>query len=633
MRSSDYRTWILLWIILIVVHRVDAQEISGDNPSILKHLSMEELMNVEVTSVSKRPEKLLEVASAIQVITQEDIYRSGATCLPEALRLAPNLQVAQLSSQHWIIGARGFNAAFANKLLVMIDGRTVYSPLFAGVFWDAQQVLLEDVERIEVISGPGGTLWGANAVNGVINIITKTAEESQGFYASIAAGSMMRTYGAIRYGGKINSKLHYRIFTRFVDRDNTLTTTGEDNPDNWGVAQTGFSVGWNPSQVSTFSFQGNVYSGIEKTLPDDSHIDGQNILAKWNYTFSEKSEMSLQFYFDRTWRKDIPSTISDELKTYDMEFQHRTALGRNHRLLWGLGYRLMDDKTINATPIIGLVPRDRVMDLFSVFLQDEIRLLDQLRLTLGSKVQHNEFSGLEVQPSVRLVSTLKKNTLWAAVSRAIRAPSRIDVDYYLPTYELPDDVPHVAGGPNFDSEKVISYELGYRVQPTKNLSFSIATFYSCYDDLYSVEARPGTQVYEIQNGVKGTSRGFEFFATAQMLEGWRLRGGYTYFYKELEPKPGRIADPASLGNDPEHQVIIQSMANLSKSFQLDATLRYVDKRPVPYISDYITADARIAWITKHWEVAVVGQNLFKDKHIEYLATIPRSAYLKITCRF
>jgi len=601
----------------------------------LKKLSMEELMNIEVTSVSKRPEKLTEVASAIQIITQEDIRRSGATSLPEALRLAPNLQVAQFNSYGWIISARGFNSIFSNKLLVMIDGRTVYSPLFAGVSWDAQNVVLEDVDRIEVISGPGGTLWGANAVNGVINIITKNAAKTQGLYVSAAGGTYLRNLVEARYGGNIGSKLFYRVYAQHFDRDNTFLENGDKNADKWGLTQSGFRMDWNASGNNTVSVQGNFYGGKEKTVPSHSTIDGQNVLAEWKHTFSEKSDFILQAYFDRTWRRDIPSTFSDELETYDIDFQHHFLIGKRNDILWGAGYRFMRNNILNSTEFVGFLPNRRNMDLFSAFVQDEIMLVpDRFKFTIGTKLQHNIFSGLEIQPSARLAWTPdEKQTIWGAISRAVRAPSRIDVDYHIPTYPVGPNVPNVAGGPNFDSEKLVAYELGYRVQPTSKLSLSLAAFYNEYDDIYSVEVLPGTQTYQIQNGIKGHSFGAELSGTLQVAQRWRLRGGYTYFYKELKNKPGHSFDPSSLGNDPKNQGLLQSMLNLPANFQLDITSRYVTNHPKPYIAEYFTFDTRLAWLYKHWEFSVTGQNLWEDKHQEFGLEIPRSVYGKLSCRF
>lgn len=625
----------LITVLILLPKVVFSQEVANlPSPGELKKLSVEELMNIEVTSVSKRPEKLTEVASAIQVITHEDIHRSGATSIPEALRLAPNLQVAQLNSSAWIISARGFNAPFSNKLLVMIDGRTVYSPLFAGVFWDVQSVLMEDIDRIEVISGPGGTLWGANAVNGVINIITKKTSDTKGLYAEGGAGSYLRAFGGLRYGGNISSNLSYRVYAQYAARDPTFLPDGKDNSDKWGMGQSGFSLDWNPDEKNAVTAQGNFYNGVSKTIPSESTVDGQNILGRWSHVFSEQSNLSLQVYFDRTWRRDIPTTISDELETYDIDFQHRFMLRPRHNILWGGGYRFMHNETLHSTPFLGLLPPTRNMKLFSSFIQDEIALVpDRLRLILGTKLQHNNFSNFEWQPSARVAWTAARNTLWGAVSRAVRAPSRIDVDYYLPTYPVPPNSLSVAGGPNFTSEKVIAYEVGYRVHPSTQLSLSLAAFYNVYKDLYSVEALPGTFTYQIQNGTQGKSRGVEFSGTYQLIPNWRLRGGYTHFHKDLENKPGRVYDYSDLGYDAENLLLLHSMLDLPGNFQFDLTVRYLDRLKKPKIPDYFTFDSRIAWTYHHLEISVVGQNLWEARHREISFQIPRTIYAKLACRF
>jgi iron complex outermembrane receptor protein len=608
-------------------------------PGNIKKMSLEELFNLKVTSVSKRSEKLSEVASAIQVITREDIIRSGATNIPEALRLSPNLQVAQIRGSEWIISARGFNAAFSNKLLVLINGRTVYSPLFAGVFWDAQNVLLEDVDRIEIISGPGGSLWGANAVNGVINIITKSSKDTKRLYLSAAAGSFLQQSYEARYGGQISSKLSYRIFAQHFNSDNTFIASGKGNSDSSNFTQAGFRVDYDISAKSNLAIYGNVYYGVEKTSPSKSTYDGQNILARWTKNLSDKSDIALQVYVDRTWRHDIPSTISDQLNTYDFDFQHNLAIGNRNKFLWGVGYRFMVDETQHSTPFVGFLPNDRNMELFTGFAQDEIEIVPgKWKLTAGAKLQHNTFSGFEVQPSVRIAWTPNEsNTIWAAVSRAIRAPSRIDVDYHIPTYPVPPTSLSIDGGPNFVSEKVVAWELGYRVSPGNNVSLSLAAFYNQYNDLYSVELLPGTLTYQIQNGVKGHSMGVEFSGNYQVCKSWRVRGGYTYFYKKLENKPGHFFDYSSLGIDPKNQFLLQSILNLPAGFQLDIVGRYIDSLPVtansPHIPSYITADARVAWQYKKIEISFVGKNLFEDRHTEIATSfIPRNFYIRLLCR-
>src|SRR5437773_5968670 len=370
-------------------------------PSELKKLSLEELLTIEVTSVSRRPEKLAETASAIQVITQEDIHRSGVTSLPEALRLAPNLQVAQVNSHDWAISARGFNNTLANKLLVMIDGRAVYTPLYAGVFWEVQNVLLEDVDRIEVVSGPGGTLWGANAVNGVINIITRSAKDTQGLLVTGGGGSLLQDFGAVRYGGAAGSNFFYRIYGQRFDRNNSVLANGNNARDQWDMTQGGFRTDWFPSDANTVTFQGDSYAGSEQGAPADTKVDGQNAVGRWTHAFSQESELQVQMYFDRTWRK-IPNQLAEDLKTYDLDFQHRFACGERQTIVYGAGYRLMQDRVKN-TPAISFLPPNRDLQLFSGFVQDEITLVpERLKFTIGTKLEHNDFSGWEIQPSARL---------------------------------------------------------------------------------------------------------------------------------------------------------------------------------------------------------------------------------------
>lgn len=604
-----------------------SQEPDTLSPAEIKKLSVEELMNIEVTTVSKIPQKLTEVASAIQVITRQDILRSAATSVPEALRLATNLQVNQLSARHWVISSRGFNATFSNKLLVMIDGRTVYSPLFAGVFWDAQNVLLEDVERIEVVSGPGGTMWGANAVNGIINIITKGAGNAQGLFLSAAYGSRLQHLAEARYGGRLGPELSYRVYGRTVKRNHTTLQTGQENTDEWGHTQAGIDLEWVPSEADKLRIQAEYYAGKETDHSAPSSIDGQHVMGTWKHAFSDRSELVLQGYADRTWRLDIPGTVSDELYTYDLDVQHHLRLANRHRLIWGAGYRLMDDHTNNLTSFVGFVPKDRKMHLASAFVQDEIPLAgERLNLILGTKLQHHSFTGFEWQPSARLSYIPKDRQLvWAAVSRAVRAPSRIDVDYYLPVPPVPPGSPRVAGGPDFTSEKLLAWELGYRTQPMAGLSVSLSTFYNVYDDLYSVEALPGTVTYQIRNGSRGTSFGAELSANYVFTSYWSMRGGYTFFHKNLENKPGNASDPRLLGNlgtDADNQAMLQSAFNVTRNLQVDLLARYLDYLPANLynarVPSYVSLDTRIAWqYGKRLELSLNGQNLLQKRHLEF----------------
>lgn len=608
------------------------------SPTELKKLSVKELMDIDVTLASRTPQKLTESASAIQVLTGEDIRRSGATNIPEALRLIPNLQAAQLLSDAWIISSRGFNTTFANKLLVMIDGRTVYTPLFGGVIWDQQNVLLEDVDRIEVVSGPGGTLWGANAVNGVINIITKSAKDTKGLYASVSAGSFLKDNAAIRYGGKIGEKLSYRVYGQHFNYGPTIQPNGKDTTDAWGVTQGGFRMDWEASAANNYTLQSDIYGGKRKTSGGNSTLNGQNILGRWTHTISNESDIKLQLYYDRYYRNDIPSTGSDKLQTVDLDFQHRFPLPYQS-FLWGIGYRIAEDEAIYRTIYTGILPPKKNLNLFNGFVQDEISLWQSVKLTVGTKLTHYTYAGFDLQPSARLAWNLhQKSTIWAAVSRAVRTPSRFDVDYYLPTYPVPPTSPSVTGGPDFVSEKLTAYELGYRLKPNNRSSFSVSTFYNIYHDLYSVEALPGTLTYQIQNGSEGKSWGAEFSANYQLTDNWRLRGGYTYFDKDLHAKEGHTFNPDYLGNDAKNRAVLQSILDLPLHISVDVAARYMSGLPktiaTEQVPSYVTFDARLAYTFKQFEMALVGQNLCKERHTEYgILNIPRSVYAKISARF
>jgi len=606
-------------------------------PRDIKKLSVEELMNLEVTLVSRTPEKISEAPSAIQVITSEDIRRSGATNVPDALRLVPNLQVSQLSSSVWIISARGFNNIFSNKLLVMIDGRTVYTPLYAGVLWDQHNVLLEDIERIEVVSGPGGTLWGANAVNGIINIITKHTSETQGLYAYAAAGTFLKDQAAVRFGSKINDKISYKIYARHSDHGATKSATSNDNKDDWSMSNASFRMDWNPTKKNAYTVQGDYYDGNRNAPKDRSPQNGQNILARWTRTISDASDLTLQVYYDRYYREDAPTSSYDKINTVDIDFQHRLPLGRRNNFIWGAGYRYARDDA-NFPPAGGITPRFKRLDLYSAFVHDEFSLARNVMLSFGTKILHNVYTGLEWQPDVRLAWVNKGSTLWASISRAVRTPSRLDVDYFLPLTPQPPTTPSVAGGPNFISEKLVAYEAGYRFLPNALSAFSVSLFYNVYTDVYSVEALPGTVTYQIQNGSEAKSWGAEFSGNYQVTKSWRLRGGYTFFKKDLYAKPGHVFVPDYLGNDARNIGVLQSILDLPLNLQLDIAGRYVDQLPAtfatPDIPSYFTYDARVAWVHKGFELSIAGQNLAHNKHLEFGSFyMPRSMYAKITARF
>jgi iron complex outermembrane receptor protein len=588
------------------------------SPGALKMMSLEQLMAVEVSSVSRRPERLSEAASAIQVITREDIRRSGATRLPEALRLATNLEVDQLDASQWAISARGFNSPLANKLLVLIDGRTIYSPLFAGVFWDQQDVLLEDIEQIEVISGPGATAWGANAVNGVINITTRAAKDTRGLLAVGGGGNELHGLGAVRYGGAIGSNAHVRAYGKYWDRDGTALPSGQDLPNDWTLGQGGFRLDWDASSVDVLTLQGDLYEDRTDLTPDDLVAHGRNVMGQWSRRVSDRSDLKVQVYADRVHRK-VPGSYDDVLNTYDVDAQHRILLGRRHDIVWGVGYRRVED---DFGPI-GLVfdPRRITLETFSGFAQDEFAVRERLHLTLGAKLEHDPYTDFEFQPSVRLAwQAADRHTLWGAVSRAVRTPSRLDRDYVL----LP--------GKTFQSEELVAYELGYRAQPVERLSLSVAGFYHDYDDLRSIEpaTSPGPVPVKLANGQEGEVYGVELTARYRPTDWWQLQVGHTELRVEIRPKPGsanRTFGSAEAA-DSKHHLTLRSSFDLPGDLEFDAGYRYVSRITNPNLltPGYSELDLRLGWAPiSRLQISIVGQNLLHARHEEFGAAATAQA--------
>ncbi|MGH8177330.1 MAG: TonB-dependent receptor plug domain-containing protein [Steroidobacter sp.] len=601
----------------------------------LKKLSLEELSDIEVTSVSRREETANEASAAVHVITEEDIRRSGARSIPEALRLAPNLQVAQSGSRSWAISARGFNAPFANKLLVLIDGRTVYSPLFSGVFWDAQDTLLEDIERIEVISGPGATVWGANAVNGVINIITKHARDTQGVLVAAGAGTEERLLGGFRYGAEAGEDLHYRFYAKYFDRDDSVLADGESAADSWYSGQAGFRMDWTRSQ-DLLTLQADVYGGHGEQ-PGDSDISqsGGNLLARWTRNFTDAERLQIQAYYDRT-HQFAAGDFGDDLDTFDLDTQYGRDLGDRQHLLIGAGYRFTHDSVENVPEGIAFLPAALDRHLFSAFVQDEISFFeDQVKLTIGSKFEHNDYTGFEIQPSARVAWIRGRQVWWGAVSRAVRTPSRFDRHLFFPANE-----PFIfAGGPDFDSEELIAYEVGWRVKPHERFLASVATFYNDYDDIRSTSLGPP---FITQNNVEGEIYGVELEATWQATDAWRLIAGYTLLQEDLRAKPGQVDLNDGQGEtfDPQQQAQVRSSLNLTRNIEFDVWIRYVDEvgstgRGFGVVPDYVALDTRLGWSPiRSLQLALVGQNLLDEQHAEFGSReIERAVYGKATWRF
>jgi iron complex outermembrane receptor protein len=617
-----------------------------------KRLSLSELMDLEVVSVSRRPEKFSQAASAIQVITNDDIRRSGVTSLPEALRLASNLNVAQKGSQGWAISARGFNTELGNKMLVMIDGRTVYSPLLSGVFWDAQDYVLADIERIEVVSGPGATIWGSNAVNGVINIITKSAEDTTGLYAKAAVGTELENLTSLRYGTKLSPNVNLRLYGKFVERDGGAFPDGSDAPTDWQSRRGGFRLDATPNPSNTLTVQGDIYDMHQDTVRGEpTFLSGGNLLGRWTHTFEDESEMVLQFYYDRAnVSQYIQSSFApagrfqDSLDTYDFDFQHRLSSGERHQIVWGFGYRRIRDVADNA-PGLAFIPAEVEQDLYSGFVQDEILLGAGWSVTIGTKFAHNDYTGLEFEPSVRTEWEITpRHSVWAAISRAVRMPSRIDRDLRVPI-----SPPFLDGGPRFESETVIAYEAGYRARIGPQVLVSLAAFFNRYDKIRSVGPGSGAPApLYIQNNVEGHTHGMEIDTTYEINPGWRLRAGYALLVESIRVRPGRVDINNGLSEvaDPRNQFSLRSSWDLPKRFELDAGVRWVDELRVnsggtrAYVPAYWEMDVRLAWRPlEDLELSLVGQNLLHDQHREYGAPSPtreeveRSVYAKVAWRF
>jgi iron complex outermembrane receptor protein len=642
-------------------------EVAGATPDFAS-LSIEELMRIPVTSFSKREEKLSEVPGALYVITQDDIRRSGALSIPEALRMVPGVQVARVDAHTWAVSARGFNDVFVNKLLVLQDGRSIYTPLFSGVFWDVQDTILEDIDRIEVIRGPGATLWGANAVNGVINIITKKARDTQGVLISGGGGSEELGFGGVRYGDKINDQTHFRIYAKYFNRDASVLPTGEDADDRWHMGRGGFRLDWDASDRNLLTLQGDIYAGWldqtfttlspvfpypTNTVADTVDVNGGNLLGRWTHTISEDSSWSLQAYYDRTYRDAV--IFGEGRDTLDTDFQHRFRLGARNDVIWGLGYRYTYDRTRDNFNV-SMHPRVRGSQLFGAFLQDEIALLPRrLTLTLGTKLEHNDFTGFEVQPSGRLMWTPNaEHTIWAAVSRAVRSPARTDHDIQLNQKPLVPGpfVTSILGNDNFDSETLIAYELGYRVQVHKRASLDLALFYNDYDDVRGIRNAgltnnppPATVALLLDNMLKGESYGGEIAGNFQLTDWWRWRASYSYLDLRMHTK----ATPSDQntehfieGASPHHQFSIASGIDFPANFGLDWAVRYVDTLPAVGIPSYVTLDVRLSWRPRpNLELAVAGLNLLDNQHAEFRPTsirtqrteVERSVYGKVTWRF
>jgi iron complex outermembrane receptor protein len=634
----------------------------------LKRLSLEELSSIEVTSVSRTNESLGGAAAAISVVTNEDIRRSGALSLPEALRLIPGIHVARQTSDLWAVNSRGFSSTSSEKLLVLSDTRSIYTPLFSGVFWDVQNFFLQDVARIEVIRGPGAALWGSNAVNGVINITTKRAQDTQGIYVETGTGTEERAMAGVRYGGKTSSGIYYRLFGKYFDRGSSFHSSPATADDS-RVGQLGFRADWDATPKDELTFQGDFYrANIGRLSPSVSvlgrpaptgnlevHAGGGNILGRWRHNINAGSDLQFRAYYDRTHRND-PSFI-DDLDTVDLDFQHRVTFGGRHEAVWGLNYRFTSNRN-EGKGIWALQPPNSRDHLVSGFVQDQITLRNSLRFTLGTKLEHNDFSGTEVQPSARAAwDFLEGQTVWAAASSAARVPTRIERDLAIDASNpAGSTVARLLGNKDFESEKLFAYEFGYRAQVLESLTVDIAAFHNRYKGLASLEF--GTSFTEPSTGktilpivnrnlTDGTTQGIETSITFAPRQFWKLTGSHAYINLDLDAEGqdlnrGRFLE----GSTPRHQFGLRSFLDLPSSFELDAQLRHLtDIKKLPAITTgegipgYSELDVRLGWHGwKQLEISLVGQNLLHDHHVETGAPaargeIQRSVYGKVAWGF
>jgi iron complex outermembrane receptor protein len=602
----------------------------------LADMSLQELADLPVTSVSKKPEPLADAAASIYVITNDAIRRSGARSVPEALRLAPNLEVAQANANSWAISARGSNATSADKLLVLIDGRIVYSPLFSGTFWEIQGVMLEDVDRIEVISGPGGTLWGTNAVNGVINIITKKAQDTQSGLVSIGGGRRGAD-GDVRYGGQFDDGGSYRVYGMMSDTYGTSTATGMPTNDAYNLAQAGFRSDWAAAEHA-LTLQGDAYSSNEdQTLPGEVRYSGLHLLSHWDDKLEGGSDLSLLAYYDRS-KRYLPGSYGDTMDIGDVELQQALPETHSQNFIWGASYRYaMDDTQDLPGSSLAFFPAQVNQAWASLFAQDEAVLTQTLRLTLGARAESNPYTGTELLPNSRLAWKLTPdNLLWAAVSRAVRSPSRLDENSYAP-----EQAPFLLiGNQDFQSETAKVYELGWRTELSADWSYSVTGYHYDYDHVRSENlVTPSPLVLTFGNDMTTTESGIEMWTTYQLLDGWRLSAGFSAL-RESHDLSG-LALPASItaeGDDPTNWWSLRSSYDFAGGEQLDVSVRHVGSLPNPVVSAYTTADVRFGWnLTSTLECSILAQNLFGPTHIEFDQNPPVSAwgrglYLKFTWR-
>jgi iron complex outermembrane recepter protein len=598
----------------------------------IKTMSLEELGNIEVTTQSKEPEQVWRTPAAISVLTQEDIRRLGATNIPELLRMLPGVFVGTVNSNQWAIGVRGFTSNFSKSLLVLIDGRSVYTPLFGGVYWQVQDLVLEDIDRIEVIRGPGGTVWGENAVNGVINIITKKSDQTKGALSTTVAGNLELYNGEARWGGSVGKNFAYRIFGKGFLRGPEIHPDG-DNYDAWHMMRGGFRTDWTDGKDDTLTVQGDIYRGTTPRrvgLADtEDPVSGGDVLGRWSHDFLNGSNFYVQGYIDRTNREGLVGGIRQI--TFNLDGVVRLQAGSRNTFVLGVNYRNNPTQFTQHEAGVDFLPHNQNYLLYSLYGQDEIKIVPKrLSLILGVKEEHNPFSGWEVQPSGRLLfRASERQTVWASISRAVRIPSQLEEDFRLtapitPTLEL-----LVGGNKKFEPETLLGYEAGYRQLITKNFYIDVAGFFNNYKQLQGmlplvIENDPvvNESAYTILYGntVQGSTRGIEFAPDWKVMSRWRLGGAYSLLRYNLMSRPG-FSDPASVtgykGSTPLNMIAVQSRIDLGKAFEFDQSLRHYGSAPAQKVAQYTTADLRLGWHRGGVDLSVNGRDLLDEGHQEF----------------
>jgi iron complex outermembrane receptor protein len=589
----------------------------------LGDFSLEQLSSVVITTVGGRAEPLSGALGSVYVISGEDIRRSGATSLTEALRLAPNLQVARVGAQGYAITARGFNGTLANKLLVLVDGRSIYTPTFSGVFWEVHDVVLDDIDRIEVISGPGGVLWGANAVNGVINILTRSAHSTRG--TLVAAGAGTRERGAFgRHGGALGDG-SFRLYAKRWQWDNLQDQRGAERSDGWDRLQAGFRADWAGGREA-LTVQADVYAAEGKQVPNPQQLRGAHLLTRWQHQLSNGDAWRVQAFYDRSSRQQ------QRLATADVDLQYTLAARGAHRLLWGGGLRRYRDEIENSTAL-ALIPADRNLRSWNLYLIDDVAVARDVDLSVGAKVDHNAYTGTEFLPSVRMGwRSTPEQLLWGAASRAVRTPSRFDRELFLPGH-----APFLlAGGPDFRSEVARVYELGYRGQLSTEASLSATLFFHDLDRVRTVG--PGSVAAHVQNHREGDTQGIEAWGALRLTRSWRLQGGYTHLHTRLRVKPGQVdlQAPEGIGADPRSWWNLRSTHELGGGWEFDLMARHHGALGNRDVRGYTAVDLRLGWRTPATDLSLVLHNLLDPGHVEWApaaAELRRTAFVKATLRF